>query len=428
MRHVFPWRSSHRRATLVGVSAAFSLLALPLATPTQSTTPAAMTPDANSDECTAGVTRYIEQEPAVIEQLGLRDAWQFSRGGVLVAVVDSGVEASNQHLTEVVLPGLDLVGRGDGRTDTYGHGTAIAGQIAARAVQGSGLVGVAPDARILPVRIFIDNQEETVKAGKGPDPLRAAEGIRWAADQGAKVIAVAQSTTQDVPALRAAVEYADSRGALVVASSGNASDNEDEDATALRFPAGYPSVLSVTAVGADGLPSDAVVHGVHVEVAAPGQQVLTTFLNAGDCILAGEAASTSYATGYASGVAALVAAAHPDETPADWEYRILATALRSSRSQREPNLGWGIIAPSDAVNFVNDGRIEGPVNPRYPAPVRQVPPVMPPPDPPTVPVVNPSVAAAGIAGMCVALVVAGFLSARLAELAKKRKTTRRKGR
>lgn len=332
-----------------------------------------------TQECTPGVPRYVDQAPAVLSQLGLSEAWALSSGAVLVAVVDSGVDARNAHLTQAVAVGTDLVDGGDGWRDDSGHGTAVAGQIAAREVTGSGVVGVAPQAVILPVRVYADTSEESVREGRGPDALRTAEGITWAADNGAVVIAVPQSTPSDVPELRAAVEYATRAGALVVASAGNASD--DQQGASVRFPAGYPQALSVTAVDAQGHPSDALLHGVHVELAAPGSQVLTTFLDAGDCLLAADTPTASYATGTAAGVAALVASAHPQEGPADWEYRMLATALRPTPASRDNLIGWGIVAPYDALNMVNDGSLPGPPNPRFPAPVQTIAPVMPRPTP-----------------------------------------------
>ena len=325
-------------------------------------------------ECVPGVEHLVNQPPPAVAQLGFSRAWGLSRGGVVVAVVDTGVDASNTHLGDAVLAGTDLLDAGDGRTDSSGHGTAVAGQIAARPVPGSGVVGMAPDSLILPVRVYQDGSSEAVRAGRGPDAARTAEGIRWAVDHGAVIVVVPQSTPSDVEALRSAVDYATAAGALVVASAGNA--NAQEDTTAVRFPAGYPSVLSVTAVDANGMPSDAVVHGTHVEVAAPGAGVLTTFMGSGDCMLAGATPTTSYATGYVGAAAALVAAAYPQESPADWEYRILATALRPTPSVRSTTLGWGLLAPYDALNLVNDGTTVGPPNPRFPAPVPPAPVLM----------------------------------------------------
>lgn len=347
------------------------------AVPGQGTVPAAQgTTQASAPgaECVPGVEHLVNQPPPAVAQLGFSQAWGLSRGGVVVAVVDTGVDASNTHLGDAVLAGTDLLDAGDGRTDSSGHGTAVAGQIAARPVPGSGVVGMAPDSLILPVRVYQDGSSEAVRAGRGPDAARTAEGIRWAVDHGAVIVVVPQSTPSDVEALRSAVDYATAAGALVVASAGNA--NAQEDTTAVRFPAGYPSVLSVTAVDANGMPSDAVVHGTHVEVAAPGAGVLTTFMGSGDCMLAGATPTTSYATGYVGAAAALVAAAYPQESPADWEYRILATALRPTPSVRSTTLGWGLLAPYDALNLVNDGTTVGPPNPRFPAPVPPAPVLM----------------------------------------------------
>lgn len=354
-----------RRAVAAAVLLACGVVA-PAAPAVESTPQPAPRPSATAagEACTVDQERLVDQEPAAMSLLGVSDAWELSRGGVVVAIVDTGVDATNVHLGDVVLPGTDLLDGGDGRTDGSGHGTAVAGQIAARRVAGSGVVGVAPDSLILPVRVYEDSSDEATRAGRGPDASRTAQGIRWAADNGAVIIVVPQSTLSDVDDLRSAVEYATSAGSLVVASAGNVT-SRNEDAGAVRFPAGYPQVLSVTAVDANGLPSDAVVHGTHVEVAAPGARILTAFRGAGDCMLAADSPATSFATGYAGAVAALVAAAHPDETPADWEYRIAATALRPSPSVRTTTLGWGVIAPYAALNFINDGTMAGPVNPRF---------------------------------------------------------------
>lgn len=333
-------------------------------------------PLANGDEpqaCQVGKTQYVPIEPPVFERLGIQQAWELSTGGVLVAVVDSGVSSANEHLKEAVQPGTDFVDSGgDGRTDVDGHGTAVAGQIASRPVEGSGLVGIAKSAQILPVRVYASTRPEDTDNGRGPNVKRTAAGIRWAADHGAKIIAVPASSPSDHAELAQAVAYATNAGALIVASAGNADPNGEN--SGVRFPANYEQVLSVSAVTLQGQPSDSVVHGVHVEVAAPGSDVLTTFLQWGDCVLSGEQPSTSYSTGYVAGIAALVAAAHPEETPADWKYRILATALRSTPSERNEIVGWGIVAPKDAINFVNDGTQDGPPNPRYQRADRPIPP------------------------------------------------------
>jgi hypothetical protein len=332
---------------------------------------------ADTGQCSVEEPRLIDTAPPVFARLGLADPRLPSGRGVGVAVVDSGVAADNVHLRGAVDPGRDFAGSSDGRIDTFGHGTALAGEVAASHVAGSGLVGVAPAARILPVRVFEGTGDDQVQ----PDAGRTAEGIAWAAGQpGVKVILVAQSTPRNVPALRRAVAAATRRGVLVVASAGNAA--EDLPAGAPVYPAAYDEVLSVTAVDADGRASDAVQHGAHVDLAAPGSEVLTTFLDADDCLLADQP-SSSYAAGYVAGIAALIAQAHPDETPADWTYRLLATAVRTSGTDN-PGTGWGVVAPLAALTFVNDGTAAGPPNPRHaaptPAPPQAAAPSVPPPD------------------------------------------------
>lgn len=344
-----------------------------------STTPA-------PSQCTVDKPTLIPQRPPALDQLGIEDAWKISRGNkVIVAVVDAGVDGNNVHFKNknVLLPGYDMMDGGDGSIAEDPHGTALAGQISAREVEGSGLIGVAPESQILPVRVLAKtNDKAEAEKTRGPEPTHTAAGIQWAADNGAKVIVVALSSSTDNPSLKNATEYATSRGALVVASAGNVDpQNPAKQHNVPQYPAAYSDALAVTGVDTTGAPSDAVIHGPHIDVAAPGMNVLTTFVGAGDCVFSGDRPSTSYATGYVGGVAALVAAAHPDETPADWKYRILATALRPTRSMRDNTIGWGLIAPYDALTFTNDGAMPGPPNPRFSTSATQEAPTMTPPSP-----------------------------------------------
>ncbi|WP_130875278.1 S8 family serine peptidase [[Pseudopropionibacterium] massiliense] len=337
-------------------------------------------------QCTVEKPTLVPQRPPAIDQLGIEEAWKISRGnGVTVAVVDSGVAGDNVHFKDknVLLPGYDMMDGGDGSTDVGMHGTALAGQISAREVEGSGLIGVAPESQILPVRVLVKTDDpQEAQNTRGPEPTHTAAGIQWAADNGAKVIVVALSSSADNPSLKSATEYATSKGALVVASAGNVDPKSPaKQHNVPQYPAAYSDVLSVTAVDTTGAPSDTVIHGPHVDVAAPGMNVLTTFLGAGDCVFSGDKPSTSYATGYVGAVAALVAAAHPDETPADWKYRILATALRPTRSLRDDKIGWGLVAPYAALTFTNDGAVPGPPNPRFSESATQDVPTMTPPSP-----------------------------------------------
>ncbi|MDR1238160.1 MAG: S8 family serine peptidase [Propionibacteriaceae bacterium] len=307
------------------------------------------------------------------DQLGVEAANRVSTGknaqtgkAVVVAVVDSGVQGDNPHFKGALATGKSFVsGRAD--RDSAIQGTAVAGLIAARLIEGeSGVVGIAPDAKIMPVRVY----ESFADDAQQPDPELTAQGIEWAIDHGAEIIAIPHALPMDShKKLEQAVARARGK-ALIVASAGNISQ-EVPDGT-LVYPSGYtqtgkPSrssnpVISVTAVDEQGYHQDgSTIANPHVELAAPGQNVLTT-AGKGDCLVPSGEPSAAYATGYVAGAAALVAAAYPDESPIDWKYRLLATASRSDNNHSDA-VGWGIVAPYEALNFVNDGGMAGPPNP-----------------------------------------------------------------
>jgi membrane-anchored mycosin MYCP len=323
--------------------------------------------EAQAQQCTA--TTFLDQRVPALDVLQSELAWEVTRGaGVTVAVVDSGI-APNPHLTGAVVDGVDLVGDGSdptGRADSYGHGTAIAGQIAARTIDGSGVQGLAPEASVMPVRVFAGVEEQQVEAGLGPSTPRLADGIRAAADRGAQIINVSMSTTVDEAVLRQAVAYATDRGSLIVASSGNRDSTlaivEDDD-DGVRYPAGVPGVLGVAATDLRGVVTDASIHGEHVAVSALGQDILTTSPAGADCIYAADAPATSFAAGYVSAAAALVAAAHPEETPAQWAYRLTATAIRADPDARTDSAGWGVVQPYEAIALIPGEGIRGPDGP-----------------------------------------------------------------
>lgn len=325
-------------------------------------------------QCTAE-TRLAATPPA-LDQLQSTSAWTVTRGaGVVVAVVDSGVAANNPHLAGAIAGGIDLVGDGMGQggyADLDGHGTAIAGEIAARRIGGSGVLGLAPDARILSVRVFSSTGDQAKRAGTGPSIARLAEGIRAAAAARAQIINVSLSTDSDDPELRAAVAYATAAGSLVVASAGNSNGdyavgangaNGVNGVNGVRYPANDPGALGVTAVNTAGQATSASIHGPHIVVAAPGQNVLTSSSLGGDCVYASDAPATSFSTGYAAAAAALVAGAYPNEKPAQWIYRLEASAVRPSAGARDNQLGWGIVQPYDALTFIPGAGVPGPIDP-----------------------------------------------------------------
>ena len=356
-------RPARRLAAALSLALAVGLSALAGAPPAQAGPPVVDVRTENGEECSPDQTLWLTRQPTAFARMGVADAQRLSTGdGVVVAVLDSGVAGGNAHLDGVLVGGTNLADGGGGADeDVYGHGTAIAGQIAARPVDGSGVVGVAPESRIMPVRLFVSDQDP-------PTPELIAEGIEWAAEHGADIINVSLSTASDDPALARAVRVAENEGALVVASTGNRDTTENQD-TIVRYPAAFDGVLGVAAVDqAGGYAADASFASEFVDVVAPGSQVDTTYLDVGDCTLDDGHPSSSYATGYVSGVAALIASAYPDESPQQWAYRIKVTALRADPSARTDETGWGEVRPYEALSFIDDGTAPGPDSPNHERP------------------------------------------------------------
>jgi len=385
VRHALsPCLPPARRTALVLLAATVTLVGIPAVTMADPA-PGPAAGQCALDTATSQVTpSYIASAPTAATALDVKDAWTRTRGaGVTVAVVDSGVDADNAHLAGAVLPGADLVDPTDttaGRTDIGGLGTAVAGMIAARSVPSSGLLGLAPAATILPVRVYEQTDGQDV-----PTPGTTAAGIVWAAAHGAQIIVVPTPFTHDDDGvLQQAVAQVRRAGSLVIAPVGDAAQGTTTTDTAPRYPAAYTDdVLGVTGVDGTGSAASGVVQNDSVQLALPVAGIVSTYYDLGDCQFTadppGDAPLTSLATGYAAGLAALVAAAYPQETPAQWAYRLLVTASRPQPAQRDNVLGWGVADPVAALAFVDDGAVAGPADPWGAAPsVRTTPTPQPP--------------------------------------------------
>lgn len=283
--------------------------------------------------------------PWAQKQLAPERVWPLTDGsGVTVAVVDTGVDANVPQLRGMVLPGIDTTqpGRRPADTDCFGHGTFVAGIIAATPAGGTGYAGVAPGVRILPVRCATTDTPN-LPGALTPDGM--ALGIRAAVDEGARVINVSASTTEQNPALADAVAYAARRDVVIVASAANSAKNGDP----VTYPAAYPSVIAVGAVNEAGQHADFSQTGPFVSLVAPGVDVLG--LGPGG---PGhwKGSGTSYSAPFVAGVAALVRAYRPDLSAAQVKHRLLATASHPAVALPDPALGWGMVNPLAAVTTV----------------------------------------------------------------------------
>ncbi|MCW2923252.1 MAG: peptidase [Thermoleophilia bacterium] len=233
----------------------------------------------------------LRSQQWALDTMHAEKAWEFSRGtGITIAVVDTGVDYIHPDLAGRVDKGPDLVDGDDDPMDVNGHGTHVSGIAAGTGDDNFGIVGLAPNARILAVRVL-----DAKGAG---NYSTVAKGIVAAADAHARVINLSLGGPEESPVLHAAIDYAAARGAVVTCASGN------ESASAVAYPGTYDSCLSVGATDLLDGHADFSNTGAGLDVAAPGVGILSSVMGGGHDSWDG----TSMATPYASGLAALLAA------------------------------------------------------------------------------------------------------------------------
>ncbi|WP_157756592.1 S8 family serine peptidase [Plantactinospora sp. KBS50] len=288
-------------------------------------------PGSGDPACVVPAAGMPDAVPWAQLRLAPTRAWTRSRGaGTTVAVVDTGVDHAAPALAGRVLAGQDAVPGGvAGDGDCLGHGTAMAGIIAAGPREGSPFVGMAPEATILPIRIRV--------ATGGDDTVRArvvASGIRRAVAGGARVIAVTAQVDLAQVDLSLAIDAAITRDAVIVVPA--APDG--------RSAAERPGLLRVGAAGADGSPAVDYPPGT-VDVLAPGVRV--TSIGPGDSGLV-EGTGVDFAVPFVAGLLALVRSADPDRSAVAAARAVRTSAGPGSRSS-DPDAGRGFIDPAAAV-------------------------------------------------------------------------------
>ena len=253
-----------------------------------------------------------------LDRMRVRDAWSLSTGASnVIAVLDTGVQFNHPDLAGRLLTGYDFVNDDTDASDDNGHGTWVSGIIAANANDGYGIAGVSWSDLILPVKIM--NGEGS---GSTADLLAA---IRWAADHGADVINMSVGGFPYSQAMQDAVNYAWSKGAVLIGAAGNNRREEN------FYPASFDHVVSVSATQPDDEFSNWSSWGPKVDVSAPGSSVLTT--NCYVCTYGGHntwgshtyISGTSFATPNVAGVVALMRARYPSYTPQQIVDRLIAT-------------------------------------------------------------------------------------------------------
>jgi type VII secretion-associated serine protease mycosin len=324
------------------------LLTLPVlaATPASAITPAS--PRAGAHPAFSGpaiaVRSIRSAEQPQLGAINAAKAWSVTRGkGVTVAVLDTGVDGSVPDLAGSVSTGPDETTGIDpaGYHPPRVHGTYIASLIAGHgsgAGRQSGVIGVAPAASILSVRVILDDGEPGFPefAAESANDDAIGTGIRYAAGHGARVINMSLGSTAPTKGLRAALAYAAARGVVMVAAAGN-NGAAQHGYTPLSYPAAIPGVIAVAAVSLNGKRAAFSNDNSSVVLSAPGVNVIGA--GPGGSYL--EADGTSPASAIVAGVAALIRARYPRLTPVQVEQAMLSSARHRPAGGYSPATGFG---------------------------------------------------------------------------------------
>lgn len=243
------------------------------------------------------VVEMVEVVPKGIELIAAPEIWGNSKGkGITVAILDTGCDVTHPDLSERIIGGRNFTLDDDGQPDVYidysGHGTHVAGTIAA-IHNGTGVVGVAPEASLLILKVLD-------KSGSGQYDW-IINGINYAVEQKVDIISMSLGGSVDVPELHQAIQNAITNQILVVCAAGNEGDGQGSS-NEFAFPACYNEVISVGSINLQRSSSEFSNSNNEVDLVAPGEGILSTYLNGTYAKLSG----TSMATPHVSGALALI--------------------------------------------------------------------------------------------------------------------------
>lgn len=266
------------------------------------------------------------------------EAWTITRGAdAKIAVLDSGIDTNHEDISSKVIDSRNFTTATTGTEDIYGHGTHVAGIVAASTGNTTGVAGACPDCSVLNGKVLNDSGSAAVSW--------VANGITWAADQGADVANLSLGFNRSSRTLQTAVNNAWNRGVVIVAAAGNSGN------TAKLYPAAYPNVIAVAATNSRDQKASFSTYGAKwVDIAAPGENVYSTFPNHpfeiqrlyGRSLNYDVANGTSMSSPIVAAVAGLVSAQSPTASATTVRERVESTA--------DPIAGTGKLWANGRVN------------------------------------------------------------------------------
>lgn len=285
----------------------------------------------------------VESEQWYLGPMQAEKMWKTSTGaGVKVAVVDTGVNPDTSSLKGQVLADEVPKQVAYGATDDYdGHGTTMAELIAGTGA-GGGIQGLAPEAKIVPYRIALDDLLADEEEKRAPT---AMEAVRAAADSDVRIISMSFGAPVYEPEFEAALKYAASKGKLLIASVGN----EGRDAGYIGYPAAYPYVIGVSSIDDKSRISEFAQSGGYVDLVAPGEN-LPGYCERNFAEYCHHQVGTSSSTAITSAAAALIWSAHPDWTANQVTRALIDTAGRKwPKDKPTATAGYGTIRPRSVL-------------------------------------------------------------------------------
>jgi len=253
--------------------------------------------------------------------------WDITTGSpaITIAVVDTGVDTTHPDLVANLVGGYNTITENTDTDDDHGHGTHVAGTAAGVINNGVGVAGVAGTSKIMPIKAM-----GASGSGYNSD---IAEGVVWAADNGAKVINMSLGSSTFTQSLQDAINYAYGKGCLVVVAMGN------DNTSALHYPAAMSNVVAVGATDPNNARATFSNYGNHNDVVAPGTSIYSTTFDGGY----GYKQGTSMATPHVAGVAALVWSQRPNLTPGQLERVLQLSAVDLGTAGKDMYFGYGLV-------------------------------------------------------------------------------------